>query len=89
MLLKTEFISNFLPIREKIIYPNIMSISENIFRVNNKKNCCISDVFCIIHKNYYNIMDNIGLLHHHAIYRLHELNLNIKFMIKMVMMKQK
>lgn len=78
LLLKSEFITRFLPIRDKIIYPNIMSISGNVFKINNKKNCCISDVFCIIPKNYYNILNNTGLLQHHAINRLHELNLKIK-----------
>ncbi len=77
LLLKPKLIENFLPIKDKIIYPNVMSIVDNKFRMHQKGNFCISDVFCIIPKKYYHILEEKQIVRHGAIHGLHKLNLHI------------
>lgn len=77
ILLKPNLIENFLPIKDKIIFPNVMSILDNKFRMHQKGNFCISDVFCIIPKKYYHILDKKNIMHHHSIHRLYDLDLHI------------
>ncbi len=77
LLLKPKLIENFLPIKDKIIFPNVMSIVDNKFRMHQKGNFCISDVFCIIPKKYYHILEKKRILRHGAIHGLYELDLHI------------